>query len=482
MNRLLIFVIFVQLFSCTNEFNSRGPYRIALLGRIPDSSMDPSVLEDYNLISLLGQVCGRLTTVDQDMQVGGDIALSWKLDREDISYTFLIDTERKFFNGKNIKPEDIVFSIKRAQTSGDIGWLSDISNVEKIKYNEVKITFKKRNPRLLYQLASSSSCILNSNEPFIQIDSRKTPNSAGAYKITSIKEKIVLTKNINFPEKHLEPLIEVYFLNQLDALEMFDKKKIDDLSFYLLSKPDIERLKQKKVLKNRVFWSWVISLNPTSIHLNTVEARKDFFKSMDRKKILEDWQASVIPGSSLIPKGMQGYREFEGKLENSTFTCSSEISGAIVEGVQNDKKLKESIEKNFLRSTGCKLKLDILEMGQWGIDHLSGKYDFYISAVDTNSPDSLGFYRYFVKGFKENALGYNDAVLNDVYKDLYSKELSLRTSSDYLRIDSIFKETHYSYVLGYPVFEFVYASDVVRAHMHPLGMHMNRWWDIGRNK
>ena len=53
-------------------------------------------------------------------------------------------------------------------------------------------------------------------------------------------------------------------------------------------------------------------------------------------------------------------------------------------------------------------------------------------------------------------------------------------TNDYQEIRTAFDEASFGSAIGYPRFKFAYRDSVKSVHMNPLGMHLNRWWKIGR--
>lgn len=459
-----------------------GPYKTAMLGEFNIKKLDPVLLENYNLSTLLTQVCARLTIVDQNMKISKDIATSWVLSEDKSNYTFKIDTNRKFFDGSSVNADDVIYSLERAKLSKKLDWFDDVEKISKINNNTIKIELSQYNPRILYQLSTPRACILSKNKPFVNVGKYEVPNSGGAYKISEISKKLILEKNEFFPAEHVENKIEVSFMKHEDAIAAFKKGEVHDLSFYLLSNEELNEVGTKNQITSKIFWSWVLMLNPNSPNMATKRNRELFKKALDKEQILEQWGANIEVGSSVVPKGMVGNVSLpiNSSQSASRLDCKEPLTGAIIQGVQKDKALKDIVVRNLKLKTNCTIELHILPMNEWSKDFRDKKYDFYISALDTNSTDPLGFYRYFIDGQQENTLGYKSKKLNEAFTEVYSKAIITRESNDYTKLAKILDDESFVYVFGYPEFTFVYSKDVKHAHMNPLGMHLNRWWEIGR--
>ena len=85
MKNIFVFLIAIGLLTACKE--EKGPYRTALLGTRM-SNFDPSGPNEYNEITFISQVCARLTSVDESLNIEGDLADSWDISDDRKTYVF----------------------------------------------------------------------------------------------------------------------------------------------------------------------------------------------------------------------------------------------------------------------------------------------------------------------------------------------------------------------------------------------------------
>ncbi|MEK6772556.1 MAG: hypothetical protein AABY64_01330 [Bdellovibrionota bacterium] len=162
------------------------------------------------------------------------------------------------------------------------------------------------------------------------------------------------------------------------------------------------------------------------------------------------------------------------------FLCKNPIKVTVIEGIPSQADFKGALRNEIKLATNCDSDIEFLEMGKYMISLEVGASDLYFSAIDTNSTDPLGFYRLFSKESSENFLKYSDTKFNQIYHKLYDMLPEKRSATDYDDIEEAFYKAGFALAIGHPDFKFLYSKDVAVVHMNPLGMHLNRWWKMGR--
>jgi peptide/nickel transport system substrate-binding protein len=102
---------------------------------------------------------------DRSPQVVGDLAKSWSLSKDKLSYTFTLHPNIKFHDGSALTSEDVKVSFERMRNppQGVVslrqGMLSDVTAIEAPDAQTVVIRFAKPNAAALQLLASPFGCI-----------------------------------------------------------------------------------------------------------------------------------------------------------------------------------------------------------------------------------------------------------------------------------------------------------------------------------
>ncbi len=482
---IIKYMIVVCLFcGCTQE----GPYKTALLGSLP-KNFDPTGVSEVNEITLMSQICGRLTALDDALNIQGDLAEDWDISPDRKTYKFKLKKNLHFQTGTLLTAKDVVFTFQRMlndHNSFVSTWVEDFEKVEILDDDTVSIKLSRQSPDLLYRLSHPKLCVLEQQHPFINIDGVDVPNSVAPYRVSRIiqPDTVILSAN-GLPYQAIEEEISVRYLDQGDALKEFKSGNLHDLSFYLLDDDEINPLKdQSKVLRSKLYWTWLIVLNPSKGYFSQKPKRLEFVSKFNRRGFLKLWGSDIRESSSMIPYGVKGYAE-QTNLQSSVSeshlpACAQPLKVAVIRGMPLENNLEKAVQNEITAASGCPVDIAFIEMGDWIKDWSEAISDVYIFGTAPNSLDPLSYYRYFIGGGSENTIRAQDELLDQAYWRLYQKPIPDRSENDYRDILDAFYSTGFGVALGHPSFKFVYSKDVKHIHMNPFGMELNRWWKIGR--
>ncbi|SOC81904.1 peptide/nickel transport system substrate-binding protein [Ensifer adhaerens] len=106
-----------------------------------------------------------LTRFDANGAIIPDLAKSWDISADGLTYTFHLATGVKFHDGSDFSAEDVKFSLDRARapdsTNAQKGLFADIASVDVIDPATVKVTLKKPNGSFLFNMAWGDAVILS---------------------------------------------------------------------------------------------------------------------------------------------------------------------------------------------------------------------------------------------------------------------------------------------------------------------------------
>ena len=471
MKKILLAYFVILVFSCTEE----RPYQIGLLGKSITKKYDPVKTNDYSYDTLLSQTCGRLTSLSRNISIEGDLALSWEVE-ENKKYTFKLDRSRKFFNGESFSSIDVKHTFDNLKVTRKSEW-KILASIEMIDESTVVFNLKNKSNSFLYKISRAAACIQSKKNPYVNVDGIEVPNSNGAYEIINVKKnKITLKANKFFGQTQIEETIIVNFLNQSDAINLFNKGKLHDLSFYLLNKNEIKSLRRPKLISSKLYWTWVIILNFNSDLFQKQKNRQYFLQSIDMNRLRNNWGATIIPGEDLIPKGMRGHQERSYPTRKKLFDCNGRmLKVAILKGIQNDVKLAEGLKVEILKMNNCKVKISLIPMGRWTEIVQEKKHDIIVHGIGSTSTDSITFYRHFLPKGVLNFFDYKKQNLKKNYELIVKLNYKKRDQNSYDALFKSFIDMGNGRSLGYPFHDFAYSKEVKRAYMHPFGMHQVKW-------
>ena len=106
-----------------------------------------------------------LTRFDANGAIVADLAKSWDISADGLTYTFHLASGVKFHDGSPFSAEDVKFSLDRARapdsTNAQKGLFADIASVDVVDPATVKVTLKKPNGSFLFNMAWGDAVILS---------------------------------------------------------------------------------------------------------------------------------------------------------------------------------------------------------------------------------------------------------------------------------------------------------------------------------
>lgn len=192
------------LLSTVNDaYDGDGSVSIALDADAQEAQgLDPQAAATARSWSIYGLVYETLVTVDKDMKIAPGLATSWK-QTDDTTYRFTLDSEVKFSNGRSLRAEDVVGSLKRLVESESV-WAGQMGPVEAISaINDKAVEIKLTEPYapFLAALANTPAAILPMEEIEADtIDPNADMLGTGPFKLASHRqnESWTFEKNPNY--------------------------------------------------------------------------------------------------------------------------------------------------------------------------------------------------------------------------------------------------------------------------------------------
>ena len=202
---------------------------LKLLGSDPPT-LDPHQTGDVTSSRYILEVFGGLLTIDPSLAIVPDIAESWEIDTDGMGYTFRLNPDATFHDGRKVTTTDVEWSLERAADPatespavdtflGDIvgakakldGEADSISGISVIDEQTLRIEIDGPKSYFLSKMTYPSSFVVDRTNVEIGREWVQAPNGTGPFMLTEY-EPGVLMRLERFDGYHLGPAM-------LDAIE-----------------------------------------------------------------------------------------------------------------------------------------------------------------------------------------------------------------------------------------------------------------------
>jgi ABC-type transport system substrate-binding protein len=321
-------------------------------------TMDPHITTDNVSGALVNEIFGGLVTINPDLEVVGDLAETWETNAEGTVYTFHLNQNAKFHDGKAVTAEDVRWSLERVtdpatqspvadQYLGDIvgvraklrGDADTVSGIRVIDDHTIALTIDAPKSYFLAKLTYPTAFVLDRENVAGQGDQwLREPNGTGPFKLAEyrIGEVLRLTRNENY---HLEPahLDEIEFiLAGGNSMIMYENHEIDITGVGLA---DLDRVRDaSNPLSSQVheapatFSVSYIGLNVAQAPLDDPKVRQALNYATDKVTIADlVLEGAVVPARGILPPRFPGYnpnlRTYEYNIERAKQLLSESSYG-----------------------------------------------------------------------------------------------------------------------------------------------------------
>jgi oligopeptide transport system substrate-binding protein len=289
------------------------------------------------------EIFSGLVTLDSDLNVVEDIAQSYDISPDGVTYTFHLRDGVRFHNGKAVTANDFKYSIERAADPetgspvaeaylGDIvgvkeklrGEADEVSGVRVIDDRTLEIIIDAPKAYFLAKLTYPTAFVVDEENVKSGANWWQHPDGTGPFKLKEWQkgEHIVLERNEYF-YREIAKLEEVTFILRGNAMMMYENGEIDITG---VGTANIERVLDPTNPLNQELVTapelsvWYIGFNTAVPPFDDEKVRQAFCHAVDKAKIIEILlKGTVSPADGILPTGMPGYSE---ELEGLSYNVS----------------------------------------------------------------------------------------------------------------------------------------------------------------
>tara|TARA_B100000949_G_scaffold2750_2_gene2476 strand:- start:4069 stop:5745 length:1677 start_codon:yes stop_codon:yes gene_type:complete len=299
-------------------------------------TLDPHLTSDTTSSGVVVEIFGGLVTFDTDLNLVPDLAESFEISADSLTYTFVIRDTAVFHSGKPVTSSDIKWSLERAANPdtaspvaetylGDIIGVEDvlngvtdkISGVAVIDDKTIQIKIDSPKAYFLQKLTYPTAYVLDREN--VESGGRNwtdDPNGTGPFKLIEYKigERLILERHDSY---HLGAAgLKRIQMNLAggSSMAMYENDEIDITGVGLF---DLERIKDPSdplhsdlLVANPSFSISYVGFNAQQPPFDDPKFRQALNHAVNKELIAKEVLADlVVPAYGILPPGFPGHNE-----------------------------------------------------------------------------------------------------------------------------------------------------------------------------
>jgi len=343
-----IALIAVLLASCINvapltKTTTAGASKSGVLN-LEDSgpiTLDPAAAYELTSAGYIMQLFSGLVSLDENMQIRPDIATDWDESVDGTTFTFHLNRDAEFHDGKPVTASDFKYSWERALNPetgsmtapvylNDIvgaldilsGKTTELRGVTVIDDYTSQVTIDAPKAYFLYKLGYPTAFVVDKVNVTSGSNWWRKPNGTGPFKLKQWQEdqSLTLVRNDNYyGEKAALSQVNYQFYGG-NQIQLYQQDEID-VAFVspaymgMVTDPGNSISEEFHVFTElSIFY---IGFNASAPPFDDVNIRQAFSHAIDKEKVLTlSTQGTVDIANGILPPGMPG---FDAKLQGLPF-------------------------------------------------------------------------------------------------------------------------------------------------------------------
>jgi oligopeptide transport system substrate-binding protein len=276
------------------------------------------------------RVFSGLVSFDPQLNLTPDLAESWDVSDDGMTYTFKLRQNAKFHNGRPVTAQDVVYSLERAASPelasdtaltylGDIvgvyeyalGNADHIEGIQALDEHTLQIAIDAPKPYFLLKLTYPTSFILDKDNVEGDSEWYRQPNGTGPYRLiewTSF-ERIVYEANKDF---YLgAPSIPYIIVNLYtgDSQRLYEAGDVDITGVYSIERFTDPTEPLFNELRTGVsLCTGYVVFDSTQPPFDDVNVRKAFSMAFNRQQYIDVvLNGHALPAQGIYPPGLPGF-------------------------------------------------------------------------------------------------------------------------------------------------------------------------------
>ena len=299
-------------------------------------TLDPHLTSDTTSAGVVVEIFGGLVGFDTSLRLIPDLADSWDISNDGLTYTFKIRNNAVFHDGTKVTAEDFKWSLERAVNPdtasptaktylGDIvgvadaleGKSSEISGVKAVDDNTLQIEIDAPKAYFLAKLTYPTAYVVDRNNVSEGgLNWTDSPNGTGPFKLSDYKigERIILERNDLY---HLDKAKLAKIQMNLaggSSMAMYENDEIDITGVGLFDleriKDPVDPLNRDLVVADPGYSVNYIGFNVQEPPFDDSKFRRALNHAIDKELIAKEvYSDLVVPAYGILPPGFPGFNE-----------------------------------------------------------------------------------------------------------------------------------------------------------------------------
>ncbi|WOI15793.1 ABC transporter substrate-binding protein [Sulfitobacter sp. LC.270.F.C4] len=395
------------------------------------TSLDPTADATASIDSMMTQnVFESLTTVAENGEVQPNLAASWEVSEDGLTYTFTLAEGVTFHDGSTLDAEDVVYSFERAMGEDSVNPSKDIfepiESVKAVNSQTVEITLSGKDAFFLFNMGQGDSAIVAAESAE---GNNANPVGSGPFKFDSWTrgDRLTLIKNPDHRDAADVALDKVVFRFISDPAAATAAMMAEELDAFpgfpapeLL--PQFEADPRFRVNVGSTEGEVILAMNNAKPPFDNVEVRRAVATAIDRAEIIEGaMYGQAVPIGSFYPPHGTAYVDLTDAYPHDSAKAEEMFEAAGVAGATMTLRVppfpyatrSAEIIQNQLSEAGIDAKVENVEWGFW-IDEVYKKKNYDMTIIAHTSPNDMGN---FARG-PDYFYGYDNAEMTALWEKI----------------------------------------------------------------
>ncbi len=410
------------------------------------TSLDPTGDATASIDGMLTQnVFESLTIVAENGEVQPNLATSWEVSDDGLTYTFHLAEGVKYHDGTDFDADDVIFAFNRAMVEGSVNPSKDIfkpiESVTAIDPMTVQIKLTGKDAFFLFNMGQGDSAIVAEESAETN---NTNPVGTGPFKFDSWTrgDRLTLVKNSDHRDAAEVALDKVVFRFISDPAAATAAMMAEELdAFPGFPAPELlaqfEADPRFRVNIGSTEGEVILAMNNAKPPFDNIEVRRAVATAINRDEIIDGaMYGQAVPIGSFYPPHGTAYVDLTGAYPHDTEKAKAMFEEAGVAGTTMTLRVppfpyatrSAEIIQAELADAGIDAKVENVEWGFW-IDEVYKKKNYDMTIIAHTSPNDMGN---FARG-PDYFYGYDDAEFTALWD-------SIQTEADPAKRDDLLKQ------------------------------------------